>query len=229
MASSTATRRPWRAGSASYSTTSGGVPSTADPTPTNKAPPPHRTLSLAEMERRRVAGLCYYCEEKFVMGHRCKKLFVLEIDLVLDYENDLDIPVGSNPEISLAVVASIQPRSRQTMRIMVLINNRPLVALLDSGSRHNFTAESVVHQAALSLQSRTDLRVTVANRVMAGFQPSHNFKIAMSFWPKFRSVLFRHSNTTSGITTSHIRRINGSGCVFFIIKLHLLGSKGAAN
>lgn len=84
------------------------------------------------------------------MGHRCKRLFVLEIDHILDYEDDIDAPVGANLEISLAVVKGIQPRSGQTMRIMVLVNNRPLISLLDSRFTHNFIAESVVHQAILS-------------------------------------------------------------------------------
>lgn len=33
------------------------------------------------------------------------------------------------------------------MHIMVLINNRSLMALLDSGFTHDFIDESVVHQA----------------------------------------------------------------------------------
>lgn len=149
-APSTLTRRPLRTGMASSSTAYSGTPGTADATPTNKASPPRRTLSIAEMERRPAAGLCYYCEENFVMGHRCKQLFVLEIDPAVDYDDDPNTPVGFNPEISLAAVTGIRPRSGQIMRITVLINNRSLVALLDSGSTHNFIAESVVHQAALS-------------------------------------------------------------------------------
>jgi hypothetical protein len=38
----------------------------------------HRRLSQAEMVQRRADRLCYNCDEKFVVGHRCKKLFILE-------------------------------------------------------------------------------------------------------------------------------------------------------
>jgi hypothetical protein len=38
---------------------------------------PRRRLSPAEMAQRRADGLCYNCDEKFVLGHRCKKLFVI--------------------------------------------------------------------------------------------------------------------------------------------------------
>jgi hypothetical protein len=40
---------------------------------------PRRRLTQAEMAQRRADGLCYSCDEKFVVGQRCKKLFVLEI------------------------------------------------------------------------------------------------------------------------------------------------------
>jgi hypothetical protein len=42
-----------------------------------KSIPSHR-LSLAEMQDRRDKGLCFNCDDKFVPGHRCKKLFVIE-------------------------------------------------------------------------------------------------------------------------------------------------------
>jgi hypothetical protein len=31
------------------------------------------------MTQRRADGLCYNCDEKFVAGHQCKKLFVIEV------------------------------------------------------------------------------------------------------------------------------------------------------
>jgi hypothetical protein len=40
---------------------------------------PRRRLSPTEMAQRRAEGLCYNCDEKFVLGHRCKKLFILEV------------------------------------------------------------------------------------------------------------------------------------------------------
>lgn len=30
------------------------------------------------MQDRRARGLCFNCDEKFVSGHRCKKLFLIE-------------------------------------------------------------------------------------------------------------------------------------------------------
>jgi hypothetical protein len=34
-----------------------------------------KKLTLAEMDDRRAKGLCFNCDEKFVWGHRSKRLF----------------------------------------------------------------------------------------------------------------------------------------------------------
>lgn len=46
--------------------------------------PPHpspfvKRLNKAEMERRRAKGLCFNCDEPYTQGHRCKRLFWLEL------------------------------------------------------------------------------------------------------------------------------------------------------
>ena len=40
---------------------------------------PWRRLSPAEMAQRCADGLCYNCDKKFVLVHRCKKLFIIDI------------------------------------------------------------------------------------------------------------------------------------------------------
>lgn len=42
-----------------------------------------KTLSMEEMNDRRATGLCYFCDEKYVFGHKCKnvkQLYLLEIE-----------------------------------------------------------------------------------------------------------------------------------------------------
>jgi hypothetical protein len=46
---------------------------------------PFKKLSIAEMMERRTLGLCYNCDEQYVRGHKCPKLFYLE---VTDFEED---------------------------------------------------------------------------------------------------------------------------------------------
>lgn len=55
------------------------LPNTTTPlsiTPANVAPPhPFRRLTPTEMADRRRQGLCYNCDEPYVRGHKCPRLF----------------------------------------------------------------------------------------------------------------------------------------------------------
>ena len=96
---------------------------------------PIRKLSPTELQRRRQQGLCYNCDEKYTMGHKCKKLFFIE----LEEENEEAIEeeyVEETLAISLHALAGVQ--SPQTMRINSQIGNTPLTILIDSSSNHNF-------------------------------------------------------------------------------------------
>jgi len=48
--------------------------------PTAAAPPrPFKRLTPAEMSERRRQGRCYNCDEQYVRGHKCPRLFYLEV------------------------------------------------------------------------------------------------------------------------------------------------------
>jgi hypothetical protein len=111
---------------------------------------------LVEIADRRAKGLCFKCDEKFVLGHKeeCKRLFTIEL-----FDEDFD---ESTPMISLHVLTGIQPRSGCTMQIVVTINDAQLSALLHSGSTHNFVDTAAAARARLQLSAQA-LRVVVAN------------------------------------------------------------------
>jgi hypothetical protein len=48
---------------------------------------PFRRLTPAEQQERRRQGLCYNCDEPFVRGHQCKRVFYLE---ACDFTDDTD-------------------------------------------------------------------------------------------------------------------------------------------
>ena len=58
------------------------TPTSTTPTATT-APPapslPFRRLTPSEMVERRRQGLCYNCDEPYVRGHKCPRLFYLEV------------------------------------------------------------------------------------------------------------------------------------------------------
>ena len=73
---------------------------------------PCRRLSPADMTQRRAEGLCYNCDEKFVAGHQCKKLLVIEIIGFDDSEETAEAAtisaIDDTSGISLHVITGVQ-------------------------------------------------------------------------------------------------------------------------
>lgn len=105
-------------------------------------------------------GLCFNCNEQFVRGHRCKRLFWLETEVDLDSGEQVD-DQQTEPEISLLAVTGIC--TAQTMQVKVRIGDFEGIALFDSGSTHNFLNQDCVTTLNLPVQPHSGLRVKVAN------------------------------------------------------------------
>ncbi|XP_048566896.1 COPII coat assembly protein sec16-like [Triticum urartu] len=119
----------------------------ATPAPTR----PFRRLTQAEQLERRRLGLCFNCDAPYAPGHVCPHLFYLETtDEIEDDtpEADLGAPTLAEPAaapapgpttafvVSLHALAGIC--DERTMLLPVIIHGERLVALLDTGSTHNF-------------------------------------------------------------------------------------------
>jgi hypothetical protein len=151
--------------------------------PTLPAPPPHlalpappvgaaqargegsRRLSPEEMADRRRQGLCFNCNEKYSRGHNrfCRRLFFVDGVEIDDTGDDTDTGATepNAPLFSLQAVAGVAPAD--TMQIAVTLGPASLVALLDSGSTHNFISATTAHQSGLPIQRRPRLTAMVAN------------------------------------------------------------------
>jgi hypothetical protein len=126
-----------------------------------------KRLTQAEQEERCRLGLCYNCDEKFSRGHNrvCKRLFLLDCTV----EDDVDEAAAGaelaqteeSPAFSLHAIAGV--RLTDTMQIDVNLTSNAFIALLDSGSTHNFISESAAQRTGLPLQHRPRLTATVAN------------------------------------------------------------------
>lgn len=115
---------------------------------------PRKQLTNVQMAERRRHGLCFNCEEKFMPGHRCKRLFLLEVRPD-DYDDPL-VDSGSedtSPTISLHALSGIQLCLTQMMKLSMVVGSIQLIALLDSGSTHNFICADAAQRAGLQLQS----------------------------------------------------------------------------
>jgi hypothetical protein len=91
---------------------------------------------------------------------QCKRLFIIEVvkeDTIAPTDN-----VG-DPMISLHALIGIQPSAGRTIQIIIVVNGAHLVALLNSGSTHNFIDEQATTRAGIDLEATGHLRVAVAN------------------------------------------------------------------
>ena len=77
---SRASRLPPRPTATSATTTAvtAPAPTSGSVTPSNP-PRPLRRLTPAEMAEHRQQGLCYNCDEQYTRGHKCPRLFYLEV------------------------------------------------------------------------------------------------------------------------------------------------------
>jgi hypothetical protein len=126
------------------------------------------------LERRR-QGLCYNCDEPFVHGHQCKRLFYLESsDYIDDKGGPADVGAAAGEEVadpvdalanalvvSLHAVAGIP--TENTMVVDTAIQGQCLLALLDTGSTHNFIQGAAMQKLGLATAAGDQLRITVVN------------------------------------------------------------------
>jgi len=130
-----------------------GLPPVSKPVST-AAPSSFRRITNQEARERREKSLCFYCDERFIPGHRCQRpqLFMIE-DFTpeeTDTSDDCTIDIAtveSFPEISFhAITGTEHPH---TIRVLGKLKNKDVTVLIDGGSTHNFIDQSIVSQFGL--------------------------------------------------------------------------------
>lgn len=128
-------------------------------TPSTKAKPasPMKRLTWDEMQKRRAQGLCFHCDEKLTPGHRCQGPQLLILDGNLEETED------EEPQLEISLHALTGLAAYQTMRVHAKIRHGEMVALIDSGSAHNFIDEKKVNMLQLPLIPTEPFLVKIAN------------------------------------------------------------------
>ncbi|CAL1395604.1 unnamed protein product [Linum trigynum] len=118
-----------------------------------------RRIPWEEQQRRRAAGLCFNCDEKFVPGHRCKRPALLLCDgFEEDYVEEVE---KEEHEVSFHAMNGLS--AGRTMRMWAKIGSAQLMVLVDSGSTHNFVASKIAARYHLPVTHVKNFDVRIAN------------------------------------------------------------------
>jgi hypothetical protein len=136
-----------------------------------------RRLTPAEQQEHRRQGLCFNCDEPYVRGHQCKRLFYLESsDFDMEEDGAVDPAPNAKPDddmppqdvtVATACVVSLHALAgictENTMIMLVVLKGACFLALLDTGSTHNFLQGAAMTRLGLTPLNGDQLWVTVAN------------------------------------------------------------------
>jgi hypothetical protein len=130
------------------------------------------------MDERQLKGLCYNCDEKYFLGHKCKeqKIFMaisediseedVETPLVSESPESTDITPPSDlpevePVISLNVLTSFF--APQTLKLIGYIKHQKVIILVDSGSTHNFIHRRIAQETHFYIHAVNNFQIMIAN------------------------------------------------------------------
>ena len=143
----------------------------SDLKPSHPKPPVavHRLTPMQMSERRR-KGLCYHCDEKWSLGHKCKSpLKLYSMEEVAEEEEDIEAGTEQG-EVELeeeqgeiTLCALLGNSSPSTMRVVAILSGHKTVVLLDTGSTHNFMDSGLAVSLKLEVDATNRFGVRVAN------------------------------------------------------------------
>lgn len=132
-----------------------------------------RRLSEKELQAKREKGLCYRCDDKWMIGHRCRRKELSVLITQEDEEEEGELSPGSQSheelgdilaeptcaEISLKTVMGLT--SPKTFKLLGSINNQSVIVMVDPGATHNFVSQGVIERVGLKVSPSTAFAVAL--------------------------------------------------------------------
>ncbi|KAJ4817820.1 polyprotein [Rhynchospora pubera] len=123
-------------------------------------------------EQKRALGLCHRCSEKWSHGHKCANKGVLMIEgqdevSISDDEGFWECEeLQEEGDMLQAVISFFSAKDTKKVKNMKLkgyVGNKPVLALIDSGSTHSFVNPDVLHSQSIQVSKNNPMSVMVAN------------------------------------------------------------------
>ncbi|XP_072060384.1 uncharacterized protein [Arachis hypogaea] len=134
-------------------------------------------LSPAEIQSKRENGLCYWCDEKFLVAHRCPNHQYMQLQLVLDDADGEDTgmqeSLESEPSLEalesqvvehhLSYNAMHGTSGPALVRVNAIINGLEVQALIDGGSLDSFIQPCIAKFLNLPIEPASGFKVIVGS------------------------------------------------------------------
>ena len=177
------------------------LPSTARATPNA----PFRRLPWEEMQKCRAQGLCFNCNERFTVGHKCQGMQLLLLEGPTDVseitygevheEADAGEETRENDEPEITLHALTGWSAPRTMHVDAKVGFLKAVVLIDSGSTHNFISTRMVDRLRLPVVPTETFTVRVANGAWLQCQGKfEKVQVLLQEIPFFPDPLFTSPN-----------------------------------
>jgi hypothetical protein len=145
---------------------------------TPSAPLKIQKLTRDEMVECQLKGLCYNCDDKYFLGHKCKEknIFMAISEDILEEEVETPL-VSESPETSDITPPSDPPKvepvislnsltsfsSPQTLKLIGYIKHRKVIILVDSGSTHNFIHHRIAQETHCYIHVVNNFQIMISN------------------------------------------------------------------
>jgi hypothetical protein len=130
------------------------------------------------MAEHQLKGLCYNCDDKYFLGHKCKEQNIFMAILEDVSEEDVEDPLVSvSPEptnitplsdpleveqvISLNALTGLS--APQTIKLIGYIKHRKVIIHVDSGSTHNFIHRCIAQETNCYICAVNNIEIMMAN------------------------------------------------------------------
>lgn len=150
-----------------------GSPRNTSQSSASKPPQEFRRLTEKELQEKKAKGICFRCDDKWTLGHRCRRK---ELSVILvDEEEEDDTDGGSTEpplspieelltEVSLNSVVGIS--NPKTMKLRGKIEGKEIIVLIDPGATHNFISLNLVKLLGLVIEDSGGFGVSLGNGEM---------------------------------------------------------------
>ncbi|GAV73176.1 hypothetical protein CFOL_v3_16663, partial [Cephalotus follicularis] len=125
--------------------------------------------NLKYMEERRMKNLCFWCDEKFIPGHKFKnrQVYMMKVEGIIEeeeeegYEDCTSEDTALQPQVSLHALTGCI--GQDTMQVVAVVGRKHLQVLIDSGSTYNFLTDDIVQKLGFPLGDIPMVSVMIAN------------------------------------------------------------------